>query len=332
MASDSQDKPPLPSYVEISEETRRLIALPLRCETIDGESFISLAMRLAARNGLSGPRELWSSFGLLEWNDTALMRDPLDVVTMSLVSGETHERIASLSPVWVERTGNFREWDPGSYFAQLSGQSLEFRDFAQTRRVCPACIAESPHEPLLWRVDALAGCLKHGTLFITACICGRKLDWSGHVNVCPDCGVQLGSLASDPMPAADVDVTEYVMGRFLGEKDAPCAWLNGRTLGQTLAMIRWVGDVAEAGNPDTPLRTYYASGFAALRSPPDELLSLIRARGGNLVHVGNDAAFASARVGAGYLQPSLPGLVPEIAEPIAALVRVAAASDKRSSD
>jgi hypothetical protein len=228
MASDSQDKPPLPSYVEISEETRRLIALPLRCETIDGESFISLAMRLAARNGLSGPRELWSSFGLLEWNDTALMRDPLDVVTMSLVSGETHERIASLSPVWVERTGNFREWDPGSYFAQLSGQSLEFRDFAQTRRVCPACIAESPHEPLLWRVDALAGCLKHGTLFITACICGRKLDWSGHVNVCPDCGVQLGSLASDPMPAADVDVTEYVMGRFLGEKDAPCAWLNGR--------------------------------------------------------------------------------------------------------
>lgn len=298
------------------------VALPLRCQPIDGESFASLAMRLAKANGLYRTEQLFEAASL----PSVSLRspDPAASLVLAILSGQEPTRILEMSPSCRPRSGNFAPGDLRRTFLELIGQELEWEDLAADRRACPACVAESPHEPLLWHVDALAGCLKHDVLFVDSCTCGRKLDWSGWVDTCPKCFAPVSRLAARPMPPNDRAVTAYVEGRLRKTPAASVPRLDALRFAAALKLVRWVGAVTWEPGRERGSRAFYAAGYAAILGPREELLAKVRAGAGHVNHVGAKAELASAKVGRGRLQPAFPGLVPDEVEPIAALVREAA--------
>lgn len=299
------------------------VAFPIRPQPIEGESFASLAMRLAHANGLHLTEQIFEAASLPQVS--LRTPDPATMLVLAICSGQPVSRLFKMAPALRQRSGNFAPGDLTQTFLELMGQQLEWEDLAAQRRACPSCIAESAHEPLLWHVDAVAGCLKHDVLFVHSCTCGRKLDWSGWVDTCPACSVPVASLAAPPMSPEDRAVTAYVEGRLRGTPDAPVPRLDSLVYSVALKLVRWVGAVAWQAGSERGGRAFYAAGFAAIVGPREELLAKVRAGAGHVNHVGRKAERASAKVGRGRLQPALPGMDLEEVEPIAALVREAAA-------
>ena len=320
-----------------AEATRLASALPIRCIPIEGESLASLGMRLAAANGLRSSRDLITGAGARHLKVTA--------EAMAKLSGQPLSRILLMSPAWRERPG--MSWtDPNSRSAELMGQKLEWHDFRPDRRVCPGCIQDSAHEPLFWQVAGLVGCLKHSTLFVSNCSCGKRLDRSGHVDVCPACGSYLSTLATRSMLPEDEDVTAYVEGRLRVRSPIPVGCLDELSLGQVLALLRWVDEFIWASSPafiasmkgrDYADRKPYSNGFSAFLGPRRSLVACVSSAFGKLhdFRLEANGTLVFAKVAAHHADPLLKNssrrlqryllkLLPEVAQPIAALIREAA--------
>ncbi len=306
------------------EDPMLSVALPFRCEPIEGESFASLALRLAQANGLQRAEQLFEAACLPSLSLRA--PEPDASLVLAVCSGRSLSRIFEMAPACRRRSGKFALSDLRKTYLQFMGQEMEWEDLAIDRRACPACMLESPHEPLLWQANALAGCLRHDALFVNACSCGRKLDWSGWLDSCPVCFAPVGRLLARSMSPDDRAVTAYVEGRLRRTPTISVPCLDSLAYGVALKLVRWVGAVMWEQGRERSHRAFYATGFAAIVGPREVLLARVREIAGHLNHVGRDAEQASAKVGRGRLQPALPGLVAEHVEPIAALVREAASS------
>lgn len=296
-------------------------ALPLRCPPIEGESFASAAMRLAEANGLwktedllSGPQTL-GSLGFPDHQSSLLL---------ALLSGRTIDSILALAPLPDAPQTPAPDWEGTPTSWTLMGQKLTLQDFALERRACPACVARSKHEPLLWQVSASAGCLEHNLLFVRRCTCGRKLDWSGWVNRCPACGSSVSGLAADPMTESSRAITSYAEGRLRGAAERHVDLLDKIAYSPALRLVQWVGIAVWKPGHETTEQALYSAGFAAICGPKKILLEKVRIAAGNMKYVGGEARLASGNVGRGRLQPALKGLLPKEVEPIADLVREAA--------
>ena len=298
----SADVPPPPRI----DLPRRL---PLRCSPIPGESLTGFVMRLAELNRVA-PATLVD--GVLNEYPPVFIFGP-EVDHLAALSGASQEVVRAICPEprVGPRSGSI---DRVSYM----GHVLTYEDLARRRKVCPACLAASPHERSIWSIDALLGCFEHDRRFVRECsACGERLDWDRTIGRCA-CGQALEALVAPGWTAEEREVTAYVHGRLLGAAPLGPERLDRLDLHDALTLIAWASTLRREPSATPGGRREYASGFGLLAGARDLLLEAVRERAGGRYRGGGN-------VGTGRLQPRLPGVELTDREPIAELIREAAA-------
>ena len=118
-------------------------------------------------------------------------------------------------------------------------------------RFCPLCIAEGSGFLWRWPLGCSVACVEHGVLLKLGCECGENR-WStysrpprrvGQLDVCPNCGEDLGALSSvaadsDVLTAQEiVDAAMSGSGVLFGEAVEPMSWFRSLTCSAALASI-----------------------------------------------------------------------------------------------
>ncbi|SDE32509.1 TniQ family protein [Belnapia rosea] len=117
-----------------------------------------------------------------------------------------------------------------------------------SRTVCPACLADSPHHRAVWFLDALPVCAVHGTRLLSACPdCGRQLKWRGPgVHLCGSraCRYDLRRAEAERVPDGELGGVRAVHRLFHCDAPATGAPL-GLGFGDTLRLSVTLGHLAQ---------------------------------------------------------------------------------------
>lgn len=135
------------------------------------------------------------------------------------------------------------------------------------RRVCPGCVAASPHARFWWDLAFVASCPRHGCQLEDRCGCAARtpLGWrDGRVascRVCQDAGDPQPASAV-PAPAAILAVDAYLLGRLDAGLSRPLPLLDALPLYQAVDVLERVGALSKGG---------YARRWAGRGFPPHDL-------------------------------------------------------------
>lgn len=105
-----------------------------------------------------------------------------------------------------------------------------------------------------------------------------------------------------------------MVGRLAGTATGGGSRLDRLELRDALTVMEWLGDLV----PRQTVEAGLLRGLRLLEGPEEELLALVRQ------HARDRRGLPVGRATSSGLQPMLPGLDAELAEPVAALVREAA--------
>lgn len=255
-------------------------SLPLWVSPEKDEPAHGILLRLAERNGIENP------VGIL--NHTGLRTSDLRV-------GREVPKLAKLircSPIDI-LDSTFVAGDDG--WCSVRGQRLQGRrDIEGTRRrLCPHCIAESPHQRFWFDVTFISTCPKHNIELISDCSCGHPLSWSDvRVSKCRHC--ENGDVQNIRNANANEDVLEvdrWILGRLGVTKSASIPVLDELPLTHAFSAITAVGALQVGGNEtrksmkesistaDVSINEARAAGFGILRDGVlDQLLDRVYAR------------------------------------------------------
>lgn len=190
-------------------EMRFFDVLPVRIQPYEGECLSGYLLRLAAANGVIDFRAFVQSL-FPAWHNRRqvhVLRWEYPVDSWGALPLRTQlpvERLVQMTLLpWVAK---FRTPPIRTDIRQLSpGQIL--RDLVHsTLQVCPLCLQEEkPYRRLLWRLQPVVACLKHGCRLQGVChCCGQSLpvveSYQQHLK-CGHCGADLRQLPV--VPAAD---------------------------------------------------------------------------------------------------------------------------------
>ena len=189
-------------------ETQFFDVLPIRLHPYEGECLSGYLLRLAAANGISDFRAFVQSL-FPAWHSRRQVHVfrweyPVDSWgALPLRTQLSVERLTRMTLLpWVAK---FRTPSIRTGIRQLSpGQIL--RDLVHpTLQVCPLCLQdEKSYRRLLWRLQMVVACLKHGCQLQGVChCCGQLLpvveSYQQHLR-CGHCGADLRQLPIAPAP------------------------------------------------------------------------------------------------------------------------------------
>jgi hypothetical protein len=116
-------------------------------------------------------------------------------------------------------------------------------------RVCPACLADSPHHRQLWHLVPVDACHLHGISLIEQCqACRADLDWnSKHINECPACGASVSSMTSQTAKTDHMEIAD-LFAKGTGLSDLPNSFevptlLEGLSLRDQTELLRFLGRI-----------------------------------------------------------------------------------------
>lgn len=136
----------------------------------------------------------------------------------------------------------------------IRGQEVSLkRDLSRIRRrICPACLADSPHARFWWDLAFAASCPRHGCLLEERCGCAPRtpLSWRDcRVGACRACDdaedVRLASPV--PAPAAILAVDAYLFSRLDAGTAPPSPLLDALPLYEAVDVLERVGALSKGG-------------------------------------------------------------------------------------
>lgn len=136
---------------------------------LSDESVIGYLMRVAYRNHLLGPEELIIR---IIGNSTRNLFIA-DQSTMAYICLTRAEEIRHLT--------GFEQWHQGESRWWIASEWIAKSSFVMNRssKVCPVCLAESPHLRGLWNLSLYTVCAKHQVRLVDTCPnCMRRLKWN----------------------------------------------------------------------------------------------------------------------------------------------------------
>jgi len=164
----------------------------------------------------------------------------------------------------------------------LRGNEVTIQLHYLTRRLCPACIAESQHHRFWWDLRPITTCPRHQLCLIDTCVCGSKLKWRDPSLLHCDQGrffANLPRLEADPMI---MRADRYLLARFGCAETEPVAILDEMNFVETCNILERIGaaDVGfsrkwrTARSLGVPVAKLQARGFEILADNRlDELLT-----------------------------------------------------------
>ena len=179
--------------------------LPLRCTMEADESLSGLVQRLALRNGMGSAGEVLRLAGI----GSLPLLDPStdELERLAAVSGVDIGQLAMA----VLRTDNEGSWVNGFL---MDGVSLPREWLLPGLRICPACLADSPHHRRRWHLGALGACPDHGEHLIAKCPgCRAGLTWHRRLLPHCHCGADLRRQASGDAASDEADGWLADLGR-----------------------------------------------------------------------------------------------------------------------
>lgn len=181
--------------------------LPLRCEPIPGESLNGFLARLAERNHFT--KAAWVA-------DLAGIRFP-----QVWYSDDALERLAAVTEIEAVALRDIAPPPPRSKVSftvsTVLGHNVSTEAFVRDgRRICPQCMAQSPHHRIAWDMRFVRSCVDHGTQLLAACPeCRRKLDWrTSSVRLCK-CGFDLTTAQAAIVAAEAQAATRHLQAMLL---------------------------------------------------------------------------------------------------------------------
>ncbi|MBA9066998.1 hypothetical protein FHR71_000728 [Methylobacterium sp. RAS18] len=136
----------------------------------------------------------------------------------------------------------------------IRGQQISLkRDLERIRRrVCPDCVAESPHARFWWDLAFVASCPRHGCRLEDRCGCAARtpLGWrDGRIATCRAC-----QDAGDPRPAGPLPapapilaVDAYLLGRLDAGPSRPLPLIDALPLYEAVDVLERVGAFSKGG-------------------------------------------------------------------------------------
>lgn len=120
------------------------------------------------------------------------------------------------------------------------------------RRVCPDCLADSPHARFWWDLAFVASCPRHGCQLEELCGCASRtpLSWrDGRVGACRACddAEDVRLAASAPAPATILAVDAYFLGRLDAGTALPLPLLDALPLYEAVDVLERVGALSKDG-------------------------------------------------------------------------------------
>lgn len=154
-----------------------------------GESLLSYLIRLSQENDMpllfllnyvrSGKRDIQKDdFRLLDVIPTSL----IDITRLSEATGCSSDTLLGLTMTNV--LGIFSHSENMGRSRFMSGMIRDFLSF------CPCCLAEEPTLHLIWRIEGINLCVKHGTRIQHECsLCGTRIKYKHikEIGTCPHC-------------------------------------------------------------------------------------------------------------------------------------------------
>lgn len=167
---------------------------------------------------------------------------------------------------------------------------------AASRKVCPACLMESPHHRCSWDLLCVSACARHSTLLTDTCACGQPLHWPSGRDVTRNaCRLRcdLTKRVGDLLPPADIEAVRAVAG-LLGDEEfthdaeqvrglLPCQDLDD---GEVVDFIFRLGlermggqsklfSIEQIGEMAWQAHAAFTVGLAAARDWPDGLAQVL---------------------------------------------------------
>ncbi|WP_206915752.1 TniQ family protein [Alicyclobacillus suci] len=196
----------------------KIESFSVRTKPFPGESFWSFLLRLSSRNGipilsLLNSLRTWENryvqradWGLLDFYPESIV----DLPRLSQLSRRSVDELHSTSLYNLLKIFGVSEEVQRSRF--LSGM------LSDDYRFCPQCLSEKiPYYRLLWRLEAIAGCLAHRSRLLNECPnCHNpiRLRDVEHFNVCPYCGRTHSDSQTGRGEALDWDQQEWLYDAF----------------------------------------------------------------------------------------------------------------------
>jgi hypothetical protein len=146
----------------------------------------------------------------------------------------------------------------------------------QTRRWCPACLAEAPYHRTAWDIDAVTHCVAHRLPLASECPdCAKAVTWY-HLDVSRcGCGASLKAIACEAVPEESLAFDAWLARRLDGHAGGAGA-IDDMRLRDAIALVERTGahDLApHASFADTwkaeGAHTILDRGFRVLRDGPD---------------------------------------------------------------
>lgn len=179
-----------------------------------------MAMRLAARQGLSSLRELAPLAG---------------TTAEDILAGRSAETLAELAGFSRTKASYVAiSIEPASRTAKIGAEPVFINDFSLAwRRWCSPCLREDmalarqsgePESTAAWSrpewdLQSVAACPRHLRKLSDACpACARAQDWLGPAIDRCQCGAYLAEEDGPPVSAMDVEWEKFVVGRLAGNR------------------------------------------------------------------------------------------------------------------
>lgn len=239
--------------------------LPLRVLPQEDESLLGLLVRLAGRNGYDSASWVAALAGFAIPTDcvsdgpldalSTLTGLPVDVLERMRVRHEQHN-LCRIGPHVVKR------------------DSL----YIQRPRVCPRCLAESPHHRLFWLVGSIGVCPTHGVELLRSCpACGKPLCWQTSGLTHCRCGADLREVEGAPADTPQFEAAHLLHAAYSDAPELLPEFLRDRSFGEVLLTIQFLAKVGEPKDKLTGARWWelgdtdqsLEAALAACRHWPD---------------------------------------------------------------
>lgn len=220
--------------------------LTLSPEPFPDEPLLGYLLRLSQDNGLQKSSWICQATGLPVSDISLIATFPWDLTHLSEYSGVPIFELQRMAYWPSDRAGHLH------YFGNPVREDLVT---VRHRRVCPACLLESPYHRAIWDLSVATVCPAHGLRLIASCSgCRKRLDWrAGSITQCP-CGQDLRSAPRVSVP----DYLKAAVGTVAGSLGAQDAgdriWLafqlgwvasGAQGIGRPISLLRAGWDTSE---------------------------------------------------------------------------------------
>ena len=144
--------------------------LPLRAEPYPDESINGYIARTAVRNHAARASQVLQIAGLKSFKQCYSDKE---IEQLAHTTGQDFDTLRAIAPTPKERS-------PLGPVSRLLGQEIPTNALVRVgRRICPICIADSPHHRISWTLRFIRVCPLHGARLLNTCTsCGKGLSWS----------------------------------------------------------------------------------------------------------------------------------------------------------